>query len=82
MAVLLQNPVVTGNSFAGLLVNGTALVTIANGTFANNLASPLGGGAIIIDGDAVVRIVRSTFNENGDGESTENKSAGVVLGHA
>lgn len=64
----MQGPNITENYFAGLAIDGSANVTIADGNFSNNWAgdkSATTSGAMVVRGNAVVEVEKSTFTANG-----------------
>lgn len=79
-STVLQGANVTGNNIAGLLVSGSADVTLTGSTFDQN-NSPEGDGtgpaALAINGSARVQVVQSLFTRNNFDEHGQN--GGAVL---
>jgi hypothetical protein len=61
---LLQGANVTGNKVAGLVVNGTADVSITNSSFTNNSRVVWHGAAFVAGGNAAVHIAETVFADN------------------
>lgn len=60
-----QGAKVTANIVAGLVVDGSADVTIANSDFLDNNREKYGGSALIAGGTSNLRIAGTRFNKNG-----------------
>lgn len=81
-AALMQAPNITRNYFAGLAIDGSANVTIANGNFSNNrpgIKSATTSGAMVVKGDAVVEVEQSSFSRNGF-RNSGSQEAGMQCG--
>lgn len=74
---LVQGPNITENYLAGLAIDGSADVTITNGTFADNWGGYWGGGGMVVQGNAVVRVEMSSFTGHSRArDDSEEKLAG------
>lgn len=61
---VLQGASITQNDVAGLVVNGSADVTITNSTFSNNWRRVYDGSSLVIDGNASVHMASVVFRNN------------------
>lgn len=60
----MQGANVTHNAVAGLVVNGTAEVSISNSSFVKNERAWWHGGALVADGNATVHVAGTIFASN------------------
>jgi hypothetical protein len=66
-----QGAKLTGNVVAGLVVDGSADVTITNSHFVNNTRDKYGGSALIAGGASTVKVTDTQFQDNGHGTDDE-----------
>jgi hypothetical protein len=59
-----QGANITGNKVAGLVIDGSAEVTIANSTFLNNTRDKYGGAALIAGGASTLTVTATRFQDN------------------
>jgi hypothetical protein len=59
-----QGANITGNTVAGLVVDGSAEVTIINSTFMDNKRHKYGGAALIAGGASTLRVSDTRFQNN------------------
>ncbi len=72
----MQGAVIAGNDVAGLVLNGSADMTISGSSFIENVRQVWSGGALVAAGRSRLRVERTYFVNN----SVESwgKSAGVL----
>jgi len=61
---VLQGASITQNDVAGLVVNGSADVTITNSTFSDNWRRAYEGSSLLIDGNTSVQMASVLFRNN------------------
>lgn len=61
----LQGANITYNNVPGLVVNGSADVTVSNSNFTRNERPSYSGGALVIAGNATARVLGTVFILNG-----------------
>lgn len=70
----------TSNDVAGLVVNGTAAVSIIDSSFVNNRRAVWDGGALVVGGNATVHLAATVFADNQ--VRTTSRTGGEWLLHA
>lgn len=67
----LQGANITGNIVAGLVVDGSADVSISNSHFVDNTRDKYGGSALIAGGASTLKVTDTRFQDNGHGTDDE-----------
>ena len=75
----MQGAIVSGNSIAGLVVSGSANVTVTGGNFTDNKRQQGPGAALVATGNAAIQVLSASFSNN----SAEGKGnyAGMYVAH-
>jgi hypothetical protein len=66
-----QDANITGNKVAGLVVDGSADVTLTDSQFRKNNRAKHGGSALIAGGTSALRVARTIFKDNLHGADTD-----------